>query len=194
MFHVAIVGATGAVGQELIRVLERREFPIASLRALASARSAGSTISFRGEEIEVSEANANSFEGTNIAFFSAGATRSRALVPAAREAGALVVDNSSAFRMDPSVPLVVPEVNPEAMSGDTGLVANPNCVAAILTVALAPLNRLAPIERLVVTTFQSASGAGARAMEDLVRQTRDQLEGREVVPRVLPHPYAFNLF
>lgn len=194
MTTVAIVGATGAVGGELLRVIEQRGFEVSELRLLASARSAGSTLTFRGNEITVREANADAFEGVDVAFFSAGATRSRALVEHARKAGALVVDNSSAFRMDPAVPLVVPEVNPEAMGEGDDLIANPNCVAAILTVALAPLAKLARIERVVVSTYQSASGAGARAMEDLVQQTKDRLAGEPVIPRVLKHPFAFNLF
>ena len=194
MFNVAIVGATGAVGQELIAVLERRRFPITELRPLASERSAGSKITYNGTEWTVGVAGPTSFEGIDIAFFSAGATRSRDLVPHARAAGALVIDNSSAFRMDESVPLVVPEVNPSQLAHHDGLVANPNCVAAILTVALAPLRQLGTITRLVVATYQSASGAGARAMEDLLVQTRASLENEPVVPAVLPHPYAFNLF
>jgi len=194
MFNVAIVGATGAVGQELIAVLERRSFPIATLRPLASERSAGAQITFNDQQWTVGVAGPDSFEGIDIAFFSAGATRSRALVPHARAAGALVIDNSSAFRMDDNVPLVVPEVNPEHLAQHDGLVANPNCVAAILTVALAPLRQLGDIKRLVVATYQSASGAGARAMEDLLVQTRASLAEEPVVPLVLPHPYAFNLF
>ena len=194
MFNVAIVGATGAVGQELIAVMEKRAFPIASLRALASARSAGTTLRFDGQDIKVETATAEAFEGIDIAFFSAGATRSRELIPHARKAGALVIDNSSAFRMDSDVPLVVPEVNSKALTGHQGVIANPNCVAAILCVVLAPLRALGTIERLVVATYQSASGAGARAMEDLLVQTRAALAGQPVVPAVLPHPYAFNLF
>lgn len=192
--NIAIVGATGAVGAELLAVLERRAFPVGRLLPLASARSVGTTVTFRGEAVPVAEATPDSFAGIDVAFFSAGATRSRELVPHARAAGALVVDNSSAFRMSPEVPLVVPEVNPEALQGNQGVIANPNCVAAILTVAIAPLARVARLARLVVSTYQSASGAGARAMEDLLTQTRDYLEGREVVPRVLKHPYAFNIF
>ncbi|MBD90265.1 MAG: aspartate-semialdehyde dehydrogenase [Deltaproteobacteria bacterium] len=194
MNKVAIVGATGAVGQELMGCLERRDFPVSELVPLASPASAGKTVRFRGEDVLVQVAGEDSFTGVDIAFFSAGATRSRALVPAARAAGALVVDNSSAFRMDEDVPLVVPEVNPGDLKGHGGVVANPNCVAAILTVALAPLRALGSIERLIVSTYQSASGAGAKAMEDLIVQTRDHLAERPVVPRVLPHPYAFNLF
>jgi aspartate-semialdehyde dehydrogenase len=191
---VAIVGATGAVGAELLAVLEQRNFPVGRLVPLASARSEGSTVRFRGEDIKVHAVTPEAFTGVDIAFFSAGASRSREFAPIAIRAGAVVVDNSSAYRMDDGVPLVVPEVNPSAMASHGGLIANPNCVAAILTVALAPIEKISKIERLVVSTYQSASGAGARAMEDLQVQTRDFLEGRPVVPRVLRHPFAFNLF
>lgn len=194
MVTVAIVGATGAVGGELLEVLDKRGFPVERLVPLASERSAGTLVTFRGDRIPVSALAADRFAGVDIAFFSAGATRSREFAPAAKEHGALVVDNSSAFRMNPEVPLVVPEVNAEAMAGHQGIIANPNCVAAILAVALAPLERVAAIKRLVVSTYQSASGAGARAMQDLEAQTRDYLEGRPVVPKVLKHPFAFNLF
>ena len=175
-------------------MLERRTFPVGALRALASPRSAGSKVRIGDLETTVEVAGPESFDGIDIAFFSAGATRSRALVGAARAAGALVVDNSSAFRMHDDVPLVVPEVNPGALAGHRGVIANPNCVAAILTVGVAPLRQLAGFKRLVVSTYQSASGAGARAMEDLLVQTRASLAGEPVVPLVLPHPYAFNLF
>jgi aspartate-semialdehyde dehydrogenase len=194
MKHIAIVGATGAVGAELLSVLASRRFPVASLRPLASERSAGKTVTFAGQTLEVGLAEPGAFAGIDIAFFSAGATRSRALIPAARAAGAVVIDNSSAFRMAPDVPLVVPEVNPEALAQHQGLIANPNCVAAILTVAVAPLKALGTIRRLVVSTYQSASGAGARAMEELLEQTRATLAGEPVVPKVLKHPFAFNLF
>lgn len=194
MVTVAIVGATGAVGAELLSVMDKRNFPVDRLVALASSRSAGTHLSFRGQDVVVQALGPDAFAGVKVAFFSAGASRSREYAPIAKAAGAFVVDNSSAFRMDADVPLVVPEVNPEALAGHHGIVANPNCVAAILTVALAPLERLGRIRRLVVSTYQSASGAGARAMEDLQVQTRDFLEGREVVPRVLRHPFAFNLF
>lgn len=192
--NIAIVGATGAVGSTLLAVLEQRNFPVASLRPLASPRSAGQTVSFQGKDYTVEVAGPEAFEGIDIAFFSAGATRSKALVPAAREAGAVIVDNSSGFRMHTDVPLVVPEVNPEDFDTHTGLIANPNCVAAILTIAVAPLRTLGNIKRLVVSTYQSASGAGARAMEDLEVQTRAYLDGKPVVAAVLKHPYAFNLF
>ncbi|MGM0577569.1 MAG: aspartate-semialdehyde dehydrogenase [Myxococcota bacterium] len=194
MLNVAIVGVTGAVGQELLECLDRRDFPVKTLKPLASPRSAGKTITFRGEEVTVEVAGPDAFEGIDVAFFSAGSGLSRELVPHARKAGALVVDNSSAFRMDADIPLVVPEVNGDALKDHGGVIANPNCVTAILTVGIAPLRKLGTIERLVVATYQSASGAGARAMEDLIQQTRDALDGKEVVPKVLEHPYAFNLF
>ena len=194
MKKVAIVGATGAVGQQLMGCLEARDFPVDELLPLASPASAGKTLRFRDRELRVEVATPEAFADVDLALFSAGATRSRALVPHARAAGALVVDNSSAFRMDSEVPLIVPEVNPHALQGHDGVIANPNCVAAILTVALAPLRAIGHIERLVISTYQSASGAGAKAMEDLLVQTRDHLAGAPVVPRVLPHPYAFNLF
>jgi aspartate-semialdehyde dehydrogenase len=194
MQNIAIVGATGAVGHELLAVLERLQYPTGLLRPLASPRSLGTTVKFAGRDVPVEVAGPESFAGIDVAFFSAGASRSRELIPHARAAGALVIDNSSAFRMDPEVPLVVPEVNPEALRGHGGVIANPNCVAAILTVAIAPLRQLGGLKRLVVSTYQSASGAGARAMEDLEVQTRAALAGEPVVPLVLRHPYAFNLF
>lgn len=192
--RIAIVGATGAVGTELLRCMEQRNFPVTSVLPLASPRSVGSTVTFRDQAIPVALAEPSAFTDIDIAFFSAGATRSRALIPHAREAGATVVDNSSAFRMHADVPLVIPEVNPEAFSGHDGLIANPNCVTAILSMAVAPLVALSPLARLVVSTYQSASGAGARAMEDLLEQTRQTLAGQKAEPKVLKHPYAFNLF
>jgi len=194
MYTVAIVGATGAVGAELLRVLESRSFPIKTLVPLASARSVGQSVTFAGREIPVQAAGPESFKGVDFAFFSAGATRSRELAPAALEAGAIVIDNSSAFRTDPTIPLIVPEVNADALGPEHRLVANPNCVAAIMAVACAPIEKIRRITRLVVSTYQSASGAGARAMEDLLVQTRDVLAGKDPIPAVLPHPYAFNLF
>ncbi|HLH80972.1 MAG TPA: aspartate-semialdehyde dehydrogenase, partial [Chthonomonas sp.] len=172
-YHVAIVGATGAVGTELLRLLEVREFPVASLRLLASERSAGRTLPFRGQLLVVERLDANSFENVDIAFFSAGASRSREFAPLAVRAGALVIDNSSAFRMDPAVPLVVPEINPEDICLHKGIIANPNCSTIIMLMALAPLRKLAPIHRVVVSTYQAASGAGAQAMAELIEQTGD---------------------
>lgn len=192
--NLAIVGATGAVGVELIRLLEERDFPVGELRLLASARSAGRTMDFRGTPIVVREASADAFEGIDIAFFSAGASRTREFASAAMEAGAVVIDNSSAYRMDPTIPLVVPEINFDAIKPGDRLIANPNCSAILLLMAIAPLRALGTIKRLIVSTYQSASGAGAAAMEELEQQTRDVLEGKPAVPSILPHVYAFNLF
>ena len=191
---VAIVGATGAVGIELIRSLESRGFPLSSLRLLASARSAGQRIAFRGNNLIVEVLTEQSFAGCDIVFFSAGATISRRFAPIAVRAGAVVIDNSSAFRMDPTVPLIVPEANGRALTPHAGIIANPNCVAAIATVALAPLQRCWSISRLNIVTYQSASGAGAAAMEELRDATAAALNGEAHAPTVLPHPYAFNLF
>jgi aspartate-semialdehyde dehydrogenase len=192
--HLAIVGATGAVGVEILRVLERRRFPVASLKLLASARSQGKTLDFNGAPISVEELHAAAFQGVDIAFFSAGATRSREFIPAALEAGAWVVDNSSAFRMDPKVPLVVPEVNPGDLRNGSRLIANPNCCAAILATALWPIHQAAGIRKIIVSTYQSASGAGAQAMQELEDQVREHVEGRPLTRKVFPHPIAFNLF
>ena len=193
-YKVAVVGVTGAVGQEILRVLERRKFPVSELVPLASERSAGTEVEFAGKKLKVRKLEAGAFAGVQIAFFSAGATRSREFIPIARKAGAVVVDNSSAFRMDPKVPLVVPEVNGDLLDAKPGLIANPNCSAAILAVALAPLHRVAGLESVVVATYQSASGAGARAMEELDRQVRDYAGGKELQAEVFPHVLAFNLF
>ncbi|EHM03533.1 aspartate-semialdehyde dehydrogenase [Acetobacteraceae bacterium AT-5844] len=191
---VAIVGATGAVGVELLRCLEARGFPLGGLKLLASARSAGKTLEFKGKPVEVETLTEDSFQGVDIALFSAGSGISKRFAAAAVKAGAVVVDNSSAFRMDPDVPLVVPEVNAAALAGHRGVIANPNCVAAIATVALAPLHRAHPIRRLNAATYQAASGAGAAAMEELRESTAAYLRGESFEPKVLPHPYAFNLF
>lgn len=191
---VAVVGATGAVGQEFVRLFSSRGWPISELRLLASARSVGKKQSFCGKEIVVGETTAGSFEGIDVAFFSAGASRSREFAPHAVKAGAVVIDNSSAFRMDPNVPLVVPEINFDAVSKSTRLVANPNCTAIILLMAVAPLRSLGKIERLIVSTYQSASGAGASAMEELIEQSRVVLSGGKAVPKEFPHPCAFNVF
>jgi len=191
---VAVAGATGAVGEELLRLFDERKFPLASLRLLASSRSAGKTLRFRGEDLPVEELREDSFKGVDIAFFSCGGDRSRQFAPAARKAGAVVIDNSSAFRMDPETPLVVPEVNGDAAARHNGIIANPNCVAIILTVAIAPIHRAVGIRRIVVSTYQSASGAGLAAMQELQSQTKDVLEGREATPKALPHQIAFNVF
>lgn len=191
--RVAIVGATGAVGIELIRSLEMRDFPVSELRLLASARSAGKTLSYRGAPVPVCALTEASFEGVDVAFFSAGASISRKFAPLAVKAGAQVIDNSSAFRMDPDVPLVVPEANAGALQA-APIVANPNCIAAILTVALAPLHQRWSITRLQMATYQAASGGGAEMMEELRQATRASLADEAFQPQVLPHDYAFNIF
>jgi aspartate-semialdehyde dehydrogenase len=191
---VAIVGATGAVGVELLRCLETRRFPLGGLKLLASARSAGKSLPFQGRDIVVEELTEASFAGVDIALFSAGSGISKRFAPVAVAAGAVVVDNSSAFRMRPDVPLVVPEVNGATLGQHHGIIANPNCVAAIATVALAPLHRAHPIRRLSAATYQAASGAGAAAMEELRLSTAAYLRGESYEPQILPHPYAFNLF
>ena len=192
--NVAIVGATGAVGTEFLRLLASREFPLASLRLLASDRSAGRQLSFRDRPITVELLAKDAFQGVDIAFFSAGAARSREFAPAAVKAGALVIDNSSAYRLDPEVPLVIPEINPADIATHKGIIANPNCSTIILLMAVAPLRRLAPIRRIVVSTYQAASGAGLQAMQELIEQTNDMLHDRPISPRVFPYPIAFNLF
>jgi aspartate-semialdehyde dehydrogenase len=192
--NIAIVGATGAVGVEILRVLERRNFPVASLKLLASARSVGKTLEFKGKAHPVEELKASAFMGVDIAFFSAGATRSREFVPAAKAAGCVVVDNSSAFRMDPDTPLVVPEVNGADLARHNGVVANPNCTAAILSVAVWPIHQAAGVKRIIVSTYQSASGAGAAAMQELEDQARDFSAGKEIKRAVFPHQIAFNVF
>lgn len=191
---MAIVGATGAVGQEFLRLFEQRHFPVGCIRLLASERSVGKTCSFRGKEIQVEEAKTTSFDGVNVAFFSAGASRSKLLAPAAVASGALVVDNSSAFRMDPEVPLVVPEINGEAIGLDNRLIAVPNCSAIILLMAVHPLRQLGAIDRLIVSTYQSASGGGAGMMRLLEDETKAVVLGSEIPNSPLAVRYAFNLF
>jgi aspartate-semialdehyde dehydrogenase len=192
--RVAVLGATGVVGSEILSVLEERRFPVGTLRPLASNRSAGKTLRFCGDSIPVEVASSESFKGLDVILASAGATATRELMPAIRKSGAILIDNSSAFRMEPEVPLVVPEVNPDALNGHKGVIANPNCVAIILTVAIAPIHRKVGIRRVVVSTYQSVSGAGLAAMKELESQTRTVLEGKEAVPCALPHPIAFNVF
>jgi aspartate-semialdehyde dehydrogenase len=191
---VAVVGATGAVGVELLHCLEQRRFPLSRLRLLASARSAGKTMSFKGSEIIVETLTEDSFAGVDIALFSAGGSISKTFGPIAAKAGAVVIDNSSAFRMDPEVPLVVPEINPEAAHGHKGIIANPNCSTIISITPLWPIHKANPVRRIVAATYQAASGAGAAAMEELRESTRAAIEGRDYQNTVLPHPYAFNLF
>ena len=191
---VAIVGATGAVGVELMQCLEQRKFPLSELRLFASARSAGKTLPFRGKPVSVRELTEDSFGGVDIALFCAGGSTSKHFGPIAARAGTVVIDNSSAFRMDPNVPLVVPEINPEAVKQHKGIIANPNCSTIISITPLWPIHQRNRIKRLIVSTYQAASGAGAAAMEELRESTRAYLEGRPYENTVLPHPYAFNLF
>jgi len=192
--QVAIVGATGAVGIELIACLEQRGFPLAGLRLFASPRSAGKTLAFRGQDLPVEVMEAASLDGIDIALFSAGSGASKHFAPAAAANGTIVVDNSSAFRMDPDVPLVVPEVNAAAIALHRGIIANPNCVAIIAAVPLAPLHAANPIRRIIASTYQAASGAGAAAMAELRDATAAHLAGVKFENKVLAHPYAFNLF
>jgi len=191
--NYAILGATGAVGREFLAILEQRRTEIASLRLLASARSAGQMIAFRGESLRVEEVGPRSFDGVDIGLFSAGASVSRVWAPVAVASGARVIDNSSAFRMDAEVPLVVPEINPEAI-GDAKVIANPNCSTIIMNMAVWPLHKRRRVRRIVVSTYQAASGAGWAAMRELENQSREVLAGRPAVPRLFPHPIAFNLF
>ena len=191
---VAVVGATGAVGVELMQCLEQRRFPLSNLRLFASARSAGKTLPFKGKPVTVEELTEDSFRGVDIALFSAGGAQSKRFAPAAVRHGTVVVDNSSAFRMDPGVPLVVPEINPEALREHKGIIANPNCSTIISITPLWPIHKVNRINRMIVATYQAASGAGAAAMEELRESTRAYLDGREYKNTVLPHPYAFNLF
>ena len=195
-YHVALAGATGAVGNEMIQILEEQEFPVASLKLLASSRSAGKTLDFRGESLHVEELRDDSFEGVDIALFSAGAAASRQFAPAAAESGCVVIDNSSGWRMDPEVPLVVPEVNPHAVADyrRKGIIANPNCSTIQMVVVLKPIYDAAGIERVVVSTYQAVSGTGKNAMEELTEQTRNLLTFQEVTPEVYPHRIAFNCF
>ncbi|NJK48411.1 aspartate-semialdehyde dehydrogenase [Candidatus Gracilibacteria bacterium] len=192
--NVAILGATGAVGTELLELLESRKFPVASLKLLASQRSAGTTLPFKGENIPVEAVSEESFQGVDLVLASAGGSTSKAWAKTIVEAGAVMVDNSSAFRMDSQVPLVVPEINPEAAAGHQGIIANPNCTTILMGIAVYPLHRDRPIKRLVVSTYQSASGAGARAMEELKTQAKAILANETPTAEAFPYPLAFNLF
>ena len=193
-YNVAILGATGAVGTELLQLLEARSFPVKKLKLLASPNSVGKQMRFKGEPIAIEAVSAEAFQGIDIVLASAGGAISKQWAETIVEAGALMIDNSSAFRMDGSVPLVVPEVNPSAAKGHTGIIANPNCTTILMTVALWPLHQLQPIRRIVACTYQSASGAGARAMEEVKQQAKAILEGKEPPTEIFPYPLAFNLF
>jgi aspartate-semialdehyde dehydrogenase len=192
-YKVAIVGATGLVGQEFIKILEQRKFPVSSIRLYASDRSAGKKVFVGHQEVTVKETSAESFQQVDIALFSAGTEISRHFSPIAAKAGALVIDNSAAFRMEPKVPLVVPEVNPEDIKWHNGIIANPNCSTIQMVVALNPLHKVNPIKRIIVSTYQAVSGTGAAAMEELTNQAKAVLEGQNVLPHVYPHQIAFNL-
>jgi aspartate-semialdehyde dehydrogenase len=193
-WSVAIVGATGAVGAEFIKVLEKRKFPVSRMKLLASSRSKGKKLTFAGEQLPVEELTRDSFKGVELALFSAGASRSREFAPAAVAAGAMVVDNSSAYRMDPEVPLVVPEVNPKDIKKHKGIIANPNCSTIIMVVPVWPLHKAARVKRIICATYQAASGAGALAMQELVHQSGAVLAGRPAEKKVFMHQIAFNLF
>jgi aspartate-semialdehyde dehydrogenase len=193
-YNVAVAGVTGAVGSEMLKVLERRQFPVAQLKPLASERSAGKQVAFAGKTLTIEELNERSFEGMDIALFATDTPISRQFAPAAAAAGAVVIDNSSAYRMDPNCPLIVPEVNADAMRGHQGIIANPNCVAAILTVGINPLRQLANFRRLVISTYQSTSGAGAPGMQELWEQTKTVDDGGKAEPKFFQYPIAFNLF
>ncbi|MCE2939428.1 MAG: aspartate-semialdehyde dehydrogenase [Armatimonadota bacterium] len=192
--RIGIVGATGAVGREIMEILAERKLPMTELRLLASARSAGTKLPFQGEEIEIQTARPEALTNLDYVLLSAGSGPSLALAGPAQAAGAVVIDNSSAFRMEPGVPLVVPEVNGHLISRQQTLYPVGNCTAILLVMALTPIHRAFPIERVIVSTYQSASGAGAAAMEELQEQTQAFLNQEPVVPRIMPHPYAFNLF
>ena len=191
--HLAIVGATGAVGIEMLRVLERRNFPVASLRLLASPRSAGKKLTFRGQELTVEPLAEKSFEGIDIALFSAGGGISKEFAPHAVKAGAIVVDNSSAFRMDPDVPLVVPEINAADAAAHFGILANPNCTTAITLMAVHPLHQAFGLKRIIASSYQAVSGTGAMAIEELRQQVEAIASGKPVKREVYPHQIAFNV-
>ena len=193
-YRVAVAGVTGAVGQEFLSIIEQRKFRFDSLKVLASSRSAGKKITFLGKEYVVEQMTTDSFKGINLALFSAGASRSREFAPAAVKAGAVVVDNSSAYRMDPQVPLVVPEINPQKIKTHKGIIANPNCSTIIGIVPVWPLHKINPVKRMIVSTYQAASGAGMSAMLELENQAREILAGKPPTRNIFPHQIAFNCF
>lgn len=193
-YRVAIVGATGAVGTELLSLLEERQFPITTLRLLASPRSVGNALKFRDQDFPVEPLSTDAFDNIDLVLASAGGNISREWAPQAAAAGAVVIDNSSAFRMDPNVPLVVPEINPTAAAQHQGIIANPNCTTILMGMAIWPLHQIQPIQRIVVSTYQSASGAGARAMEEVKAQAIAILNNEKPETNAFPYPLAFNLF
>jgi aspartate-semialdehyde dehydrogenase len=192
-YSVAVAGATGAVGVEMVKVLEQRNFPVGSLKLLASSRSVGKTMKFRGADVAVEELRHDSFQGVDIALFSAGASISREFRQSVVDAGAVMIDNSSAFRMEKDVPLVIPEVNPGDVAAHRGVIANPNCSTIITLVAVAPLHRAFGLKRMIASTYQAASGAGAKGMDELLVQTRQVLDEQPIAPSVFAHRIAFNL-
>ena len=192
-YNVAVVGATGAVGEEMLRILEERSFPLRNLRVIASERSEGRVLKFCGENLEVERLSSSSFQGTEVALFSAGAEISKEFSPQAVKKGSVVVDNSSAFRMESGVPLVVPEVNPDALKHHQGIIANPNCSTIQLVVAINPLHQITRIKRLVISTYQAVSGTGREAIEELKNQIQQWLKREEIKKEVYPHQIAFNL-
>jgi len=192
--RVAVLGATGAVGGELIQLLEERAFPLAHLKLLASPRSAGQTISFRGDSLTVEEVSADAFTDVDLVLASAGGSTSKAWAETIVDAGAVLIDNSSAFRMTETVPLVVPEINPQAATQHQGIIANPNCTTILMGLAVFPLHQYQPIQRLIVATYQSASGAGAKAMEEVKAQARAILNDETPPTEAFPYPLAFNVF
>src|SRR6476646_5771177 len=191
--HVAVVGATGAVGVEMIKTLEKRNFPVGQLTLLASARSVGRKLKFRGEEITVKELTKDAFKGIDIALFSAGGSISKEFAPVAAQAGCIVIDNSSAFRMDDKVPLVVPEINGADVKKHKGIIANPNCTTAITVMALYPLHQAFGVKRIFASSYQAVSGTGAKAIEELERQVNEIVAGKPVTKEVYPHQIAFNV-
>ncbi|MEE6161360.1 aspartate-semialdehyde dehydrogenase [Cylindrospermopsis raciborskii] len=193
-YSVAILGATGAVGTELLELLESRKFPVDNLKLLASERSAGKVIQFQGENLVIESVNDRSFDQIDIVLASAGGGTSKIWAPKAVDRGAVVIDNSSTFRMHPDVPLIVPEVNPQEAANHKGIIANPNCTTILMALVVWPLHQVKPVKRIVAATYQSASGAGAKAMEEVKVQSQFILEGKQPVAQVLPYPLAFNLF
>ena len=191
--HIAVVGATGAVGIEMIKTLEKRNFPVGKLTLLASARSVGKKLKFKGQDVAVTELTKDAFMGVDIALFSAGGSISKEFAPIAAKAGCVVVDNSSAFRMDPEVPLVVPEINPEDVKKHKGILANPNCTTAITLMALYPLHRAFGVKRIFASSYQAVSGTGAKAIEELERQVGQVVKGEPVTKEVYPHQIAHNV-
>ncbi len=191
-YNVAVAGATGAVGRKMLEILEERKFPIENLKLLASSRSAGKILEFQGEKIAVEELRQDSFSGMDIALFSAGAGISREFAPTAVKSNCVVIDNSSAYRMESDIPLVVPEVNPDAIGKKPGIIANPNCSTIQMVVALKPIHEKFKIKRVVVSTYQSVSGSGQKAIDELKNQTQELLNGKAAEPNVYPHQIAFN--